>query len=639
MSLRLRLALALTFAALLPMVVVAGRPLLNAQRHADEEGARRLDAARRQAAVLIAREQADLRGRVERAASDLAADRSAPRALQQGPASTVRFLARLLGERHGLDHLELRGPGEAVLAVFDPLGSGPVALPRALAPEEVAMIGLALGTLSPPRETEPEAADADEAPQRPLPSDPPVRGMAAVRSVMVGGEDYEILGARRLGAGFLDAVAEVTGAPALLVAPDGSALAGGPGAVPTDAAPGADATPGADAGPGAGAPLVADVPLAADGWSVRVAATPGDAAAVRRDLLLSLRNVAPFALIAAVLIGLLLAEGIARPVRALAARAEAISAYRAGGPLTPLPGRDEIRGLTQSFDRMLEALSVSEARRLSAERVAAWQEVARRVAHEVRNALSPIRLAVENLRRTHERKPDEIDRALREEGTAILEEVESLRRLVEEFSLFARLPEPQLKNLDLGDVVHQALAFAAPRIESLGVAVEVDDGGRPHVVKGDAVLLGRALSNVVANALDALEGAAEKRLRIVLRQNPGEPAPPGAARPPACESIEVRDSGPGFAKEVIGRMFEPYVTTRAEKGGTGLGLALVHRVVYEHGGTVTAGTSVEGGARVTLELPIAGPPPASGAEAGSAEAAARAGAPAADPEDRRLRSA
>src|SRR5262245_33174070 len=152
MSLRLRLALALILTALLPMVIVAGRPLLNAQRNADAEGARRLEAARRQAAVLIRREQADLRGRVERAGSDLAADRSAPRALQQGPASTVRALARLLGERHGFDHLELRGPGDAVLAVFDPLGSGPVSLPGALAPDEVAMVDLPLAALPPPKE-------------------------------------------------------------------------------------------------------------------------------------------------------------------------------------------------------------------------------------------------------------------------------------------------------------------------------------------------------------------------------------------------------------------------------------------------------------------------------------------------------
>src|SRR6185503_11017096 len=153
MSLRLRLALALTFAALLPMAVVAGRPLLSARRHAAEEGARRLDAARRQGAVLVRREQSDLRGRMERAASDLAADRAAARALAQGPASTVRGLVRLLAERHGLDHLELRGADGVVLAAHDPLGSGGLAVPPAsIPPDEVAIADMPLRPLPPPQE-------------------------------------------------------------------------------------------------------------------------------------------------------------------------------------------------------------------------------------------------------------------------------------------------------------------------------------------------------------------------------------------------------------------------------------------------------------------------------------------------------
>jgi nitrogen fixation/metabolism regulation signal transduction histidine kinase len=445
--------------------------------------------------------------------------------------------------------------------------------PASIAPDEVAIASLPLEPLPPPREAD-EAASED-APHRPLPANPPERGMVAMRTVSLGGENYEVLGARRLGTEFLAAVSEVTGSPAALVGPD--------------------VTP-VDAGLPAEARLRADVRVASGGWSVRVEAAPGDAAAVRRELLASLRTVAPLALLAAALLGLFLAEGILRPVRSLAERAEAISAERAGEPLSPRHEKDEVRGLTRSFDRMLQALSESEARRLSAERVAAWQEVARRVAHEVRNALSPIRLAVENLRRTRERAPADLDRALREEGTAILEEVESLRRLVEEFSLFARLPGLRIADCDLTEVARQALALASPRLQELGVAVEVEDGKAPHAVRGDADFLGRALANVVANALDALEGAPEKRLKLTLR-----------TVAPAWEEIEVRDSGPGFAREVAGRAFEPYVTTRAEKGGTGLGLALVHRVVTEHGGTVGAGAAPGGGAFVLIRLPIAGP--------------------------------
>jgi signal transduction histidine kinase len=155
------------------------------------------------------------------------------------------------------------------------------------------------------------------------------------------------------------------------------------------------------------------------------------------------------------------------------------------------------------------------------------------------------------------------------------------------------------------------------------VTVEVRDGDRPHVVRGDADLIGRALGNIVANALDALEGAAGRRLRISLAT---EPAGEGMA--PAFEEIEVHDSGPGFAKDIEARAFEPYITTRAATGGTGLGLPLVERIVREHGGSVAAGTAVEGGAFVIMQLPIAGPSTAPGARA-----------VAADEPGRRLRSA
>src|SRR5207245_1912463 len=179
-----------------------------------------------------------------------------------------------------------------------------------------------------------------------------------------------------------------------------------------------------------------------------------------------------------------------------------------------------------AFNRMLEALSESESQRGAAERIAAWQEVARRIAHEVKNPLSPIRLAVENLRRTRQKAPDEFERSFEEETTTILEEVESLRRLVEEFSLFARLPRPR-----------------------------------------------------------------------------------GGARVRFAE-IEIRATGVGFEPEALRRVFEPYFTTRAERGGTGLGMAIAYRIVTDHGGRILAGGAPGRGAAVTVRLPVEGPPPA-----------------------------
>jgi nitrogen fixation/metabolism regulation signal transduction histidine kinase len=136
--------------------------------------------------------------------------------------------------------------------------------------------------------------------------------------------------------------------------------------------------------------------------------------------------------------------------------------------------------LTRSFERMLDSLQSSERERIAAERIAAWQQVARRIAHEVRNPLSPIRMAVENLRRVHARAPEQLDRALDQETTTILEEVESLTRLVDEFSEFARMPAPHREPCDPTQLVRHALALLGPRIEALGVEIELDREGAPE---------------------------------------------------------------------------------------------------------------------------------------------------------------
>jgi signal transduction histidine kinase len=600
MSLRLKLALALTFAAILPLGVVAGLLLLSAERRAAEDAAARLHRARQQAALLIEGQQAALRDRVGRAAADLAATRGAATALQQGPASAARDLARRLAERNALDLLEIRGAADGALLASSAAGPAPaLALETAgLADSALVLAPLPVAPLPPPAETPPpeppptgeeEAPDrADlpdpaggpldetpEPPARPAPVD--ARALVSCRAVTIGNAGYLVLGAVALGRSLLRDAARFTGGPAALVGPDGAIVE--------------------STGEPTGPVITADVPVAPGGWSLRVAAPAADADRVRGDLRAAFGGVAPVALGSALLVGVLLAAGIARPIRALAARAEAMAA-RHDAPLTPGAEHDEVRGLTRSFDRMLEGLAESERQRLAAERVAAWQEVARRVAHEVRNALSPIGLAVENLKRTHARAPAEFDRALEVETATILEEVESLRALVEEFSRFARLPAPQCAPCDLRGIVDQALALLAPRLEAARTTATVADGGAPHRVVADAGQIGRAIKNVLANALDALDGAVVRRIEVTLRSVPG-----------GFEEVVVRDSGPGFPAEALRRVFEPYFTTRAGSGGTGLGMAIVHRLVTEHGGTVSARNlaGAVSGAEVTLRLPVDGP--------------------------------
>ncbi len=326
-----------------------------------------------------------------------------------------------------------------------------------------------------------------------------------------------------------------------------------------------------------------------------VGVAPADASDVRHDFLKSFLGVAPVAFLAALALGLVLARRIARPIRELADRAETIAA-RHSRPMTFLDQKDETRRMTLAFDQMLDALQNSERRRLAAERIAAWEEIAKRLAHEIKNPLSPIQLAVENLERTRERAPAEFDEAFVVETRTILEEVGSLRALVDEFAQFARLPHPRVAPCDPCAIVEQSLALFTGRIEAMRVAVAVDDAAAPPTIRADAEQMGRILKNVVANALDAMENAADRALTVTVRGEDGSAV------------FEVRDTGRGFDAESLRRVFEPYFTTRADRGGTGLGMAIARRIAVEHGGSLRAVGAVGTGASIILTVPVAGPP-------------------------------
>jgi signal transduction histidine kinase len=174
----------------------------------------------------------------------------------------------------------------------------------------------------------------------------------------------------------------------------------------------------------------------------------------------------------------------------------------------------------------------------------------------------------------------------------ILEEVGSLRALVDEFAQFARLPRPRIEPCDPRAIVAQAAALFAARIEAMGVRLRIDAAAAPATIRADADQVGRVLKNVLANALDAMESSPRKELAVTVRAAGG------------MASFEVRDSGPGFDPEALRRIFEPYFTTRGDRGGTGLGMAIAHRIATEHGGSIRAEAAPGGGALVTLTLPL-----------------------------------
>jgi nitrogen fixation/metabolism regulation signal transduction histidine kinase len=397
----------------------------------------------------------------------------------------------------------------------------------------------------------------------------PAPGTAALverRRVPAEGETLTLVATRALGASFVSHVSRIAG---------GNARLGSPGAA-TCGAPYVEVEVGDDA-------------------ALCVSVRPADARDFRHDLLKSFAGVAPVAFLAALAVGFVLAGRIARPVRELAERAESIAAQRKH-PITLLPEKDETLRMTLAFDQMLDALESSERRRLSAERVAAWEEIAKRLAHEIKNPLSPIQLAVENLERTRRLAPGAFDEAFAVETRTILEEVGSLRALVDEFAQFARLPRPRVAPCDPRTIAEGALSLFSARIEVMRVDARIDAVAAPGTIHGDAEQLGRVLKNVIANALDAMEEAALRTLVVTVRRE-GDRV-----------SFAVADTGRGFDPETLHRVFEPYFTTRADRGGTGLGMAIARRIAMEHGGSLSAAGAPGRGATITLTVPVEGPP-------------------------------
>ncbi|HEU0094303.1 MAG TPA: ATP-binding protein [Vicinamibacteria bacterium] len=299
-------------------------------------------------------------------------------------------------------------------------------------------------------------------------------------------------------------------------------------------------------------------------------------------------GVAVLALLAALTTALVLSGRIAGPVRALAARARDVGA----GDLehTAVEASDEVGELARAFASMTHELRTSRERLVQAERVAAWREMARRLAHELKNPIFPIQLSIETLRRALDQEgaqdAQRFQALFRESSDTILDELRSLRSIVEEFSQFARMPPPRLAPTDVGDLVERVLALYRAR----AAAVRIETGLAPGLpaVPADRDLLGRALGNLVANALEAMPdgGTLSVKTRAVEE---------GVA-------LEVSDTGPGLTEEQRTRLFTPYYTTK--KGGTGLGLAIVQGIVSDHGGRIQVESAPGAGTTFTLVLPV-----------------------------------
>jgi nitrogen fixation/metabolism regulation signal transduction histidine kinase len=225
---------------------------------------------------------------------------------------------------------------------------------------------------------------------------------------------------------------------------------------------------------------------------------------------------------------------------------------------------------------------------IDAQRATAWAEVARRVAHEIKNPLTPIQLAAERLEaKLGPRLGPEDARALSQATATIVTQVAALKNMVDEFREYARLPTPRLEALDLNALVQDVLSL----YEESGTRLEarLEPGLAPVI--GDRNQLRQVIHNLLQNAQDALSGTREPRIEVVTERNGG-----GGA------ILRISDNGSGFPETIAKRAFEPYVTTKPR--GTGLGLAIVKKIIDEHHGSIVIESGASHGAAVCISLPF-----------------------------------
>ena len=301
----------------------------------------------------------------------------------------------------------------------------------------------------------------------------------------------------------------------------------------------------------------------------------------------------------------LLARALAQPVRQLRAGLEAVGRGRFDQPLD-VRSRDEIGDLGRTFNAMQAQLADSRARLAQQERQLAWGEMARQVAHEIKNPLTPMKLSVQHLRRARadaaadaepgRTSPDKFDRLFDRVTTTLLEQIDALTRIASDFSTFGRLPRRRLERLDLRAVAEEAADLMRNEDASADVALHLPDA--PLWVEADHEELRRVFINLVKNAVQAMSDRPERRVTVALFAEPDDPAAGYAV-------ARVSDTGTGIPAALVPRIFEPNFSTKTR--GTGLGLAIARKAVEDSGGTIAFETEEGVGTTFTVRLPLALP--------------------------------
>ena len=312
---------------------------------------------------------------------------------------------------------------------------------------------------------------------------------------------------------------------------------------------------------------------------------------LQRQIISTAMLVGGAGLLVAVLASLWVAARVTRPVVSLAEAARRVAAGDLGAKVE-VESSDELGELAASFNRMTEDLVQQKDRTLQAERVAAWRELARRLAHELKNPLFPLQVTVENLMRAKQKSPEMFEEVFHEGTATLLAEINNLKTIIGRFSEFSKMPQPQRKPTQVNDVVRSVLRVFQAQLQDKDkdknqISVRTELAEALPEISADPDLLHRALQNLVLNAIDAMPRGGVLAIRTETMGDWIE--------------LSVSDTGSGLTQEECGRLFTPYYTTKQH--GTGLGLAIVQSVVSDHGGKISVESTKEKGTTFHIELP------------------------------------
>jgi two-component system nitrogen regulation sensor histidine kinase NtrY len=276
---------------------------------------------------------------------------------------------------------------------------------------------------------------------------------------------------------------------------------------------------------------------------------------------------------------------ITRPVRRLAESAGKVAAGDWGATVE-VATADEIGQLARAFNRMTHELVEQRERLVQSERVAAWRELARRLAHELKNPLFPLQITVENMQRARDQYPEQFDEVFREGTSTLLAELNNLKQIIARFSDFAKMPAPEMQRIQLNDLAANTVKLFGPQLSQAHIEARTELDPQLPVILGDHEQLTRVLRNLTLNAIDAMPQGGTLTIRTAAHET--------------GVRLEVSDTGQGLTPEECARLFTPYYTTKTH--GTGLGLAIVQSVISDHKGRISVESEPGKGSTFVIDL-------------------------------------